>query len=73
MARPNPGHPQPLEENGTREPAAGKSAGPREELSSALHRNARFPRGPSESASAFTSCGSILKTTGPALRDLAGR
>ena len=33
--------------------------------------NARFPRGPS--AFALILWGSILVTTGPALRDLAGR
>jgi hypothetical protein len=35
--------------------------------------NARFPLGPSECAFALNTHGSILKTTGPALRDLAGR
>ncbi len=39
----------------------------------ALLGNARFPRGPSDCAFALTLCGSILNTTGPALRDLAGR
>jgi hypothetical protein len=38
-----------------------------------LLRNARFPRGPSEGAFALDLCGSILNTTGPALRDLAVR
>ena len=32
-----------------------------------------FPLGPSDLAFALNSCGSILNTTGPALRDLAGR
>jgi hypothetical protein len=36
-------------------------------------RNAQFPLGPSGLAFALNSCGSILNTTGPALRDLAGR
>jgi uncharacterized protein with HEPN domain len=35
--------------------------------------NARFPRGPSVLAFALDLSGSILNTTGPALRDLAGR
>ena len=35
--------------------------------------NARFPLGPSGLAFALNSCGSILNTTGPALRDLTGR
>jgi len=35
--------------------------------------NARFPLGPSDLAFALNLCGSILNTTGPALRDLAGR
>ena len=35
-------------------------------------RNARFPRGPSALAFAQNSCGSILNTTGPSLRDFAG-
>ncbi len=33
--------------------------------------NARFPHGPSALAFALSACGSILVTTGPALRDLA--
>jgi hypothetical protein len=35
--------------------------------------NARFPLGPSALAFALNLCGSILNTTGPALRDLAWR
>ena len=35
--------------------------------------NARFPHGPSDLAFTLNLCGSILNTTGPALRDLAGR
>ena len=35
--------------------------------------NARFPLGPSALAFALNKGGSILNTTGPALRDLAGR
>ncbi len=35
--------------------------------------NARFPRGPSALAFALNTGGSILVTTGPALRDLAVR
>ena len=35
--------------------------------------NARFPLGPSAVAFALKLCGSILVSTGPALRDLAGR
>lgn len=42
-------------------------------MCSVFHRNARFPLGPSEVAFALNLCGSILNTTGPALRDLAGR
>ena len=33
--------------------------------------NARFPHGPSAHAFTLNLCGSILNTTGPALRDLA--
>jgi hypothetical protein len=40
---------------------------------SVVRRNARFPHGPSALAFALNSCGSILNTTGPALRGLAGR
>jgi hypothetical protein len=35
--------------------------------------NARFPHGPSALAFALNSLGSMLNTTGPALRGLAGR
>jgi hypothetical protein len=35
--------------------------------------DARFPLGPSALAFALNSCGSILNTTGPALRGLAGQ
>jgi hypothetical protein len=38
-----------------------------------MFRDARFPVGPSALASALNSGGSILNTTGPAVRDLAGR
>ena len=38
-----------------------------------FHRNARFPCGPSALAFALKLDGSILNTTGPVLRDLAGR
>ncbi len=38
-----------------------------------LWGNARFPLGPSALAFALNPCGSILVTTGPTLRDLAGR
>jgi hypothetical protein len=43
-----------------------------ERLGIVVHRNARFPLVPSELAFAFNGSGRILKTTGPALRDLAG-
>jgi hypothetical protein len=38
-----------------------------------IYGNARFPLGPSILAFALDFCSSILNTTGPALRDLAGR
>ena len=44
-----------------------------EPLRSRAPGNARFPHGPSGFAFALILCGSILVTTGPALRDLAGR
>ncbi len=45
----------------------------RGDLGFGLCCNARFPHGPSALAFALTWSGSILITTGPALRNLAGR